>query len=155
MLNLVKKLFNQNKRPNIYYSRGFLRVDVDLKYKDADEEQAAYEDSFTRWHEWRKEGKHLFTTYYLSRSVSSIHNTLWRSRVRSFEIIDSLSDRQLLQMNGVGIGGVEIVRAVSAWDKQQPRGISKQKTNTDYPTELGEKRRRFRKMVSEGGWEDI
>jgi|TARA_R110000803_G_C11729847_1_gene289489 hypothetical protein len=112
MLNLVKNLFNQNKRPNIYYDRGFLRVYVDLKYKDADEEQAAYEDSFTRWHEWRKENNQNHM------AVSSIHNTLWRSRVRSFEIIDSLSDRQMLQMNGVGSGGLKIARAVSAWEKE-------------------------------------
>ena len=113
--NLVRKLFNrrrQNKRPNIYYNRGFLKVDVDLKYKDADEEHEAYEASFTRWHEWRKKNKQN------TMAVSSIHNTLWRSRVRSFEIIDSLSDRQILQMNGVGSGGLKIARAVSAWDKE-------------------------------------
>ena len=143
MLNLVKKLFNrkqQNKRPNIYYNRGFLCVDVDLKYKDAEEEFAAYEDSFTRWHEWRKENNQNHM------AVSSIHNTLWRSRVRSFEIIDSLSDRQILQMNGIGSGGLKIARAVSAWDKEQPRSISKRSTNG--------KRRRFREIVSEGGWKD-
>ena len=87
-------------------------MDVDLKYKDADEEHEAYEDSFTRCHEWRKENKQN------TMAVSSIHNTLWRSRVRSFEIIDSLSDRQILQMNGVGSGGLKIARAVSAWDKE-------------------------------------
>jgi len=120
--NLVRKLFNrrrQNKRPNIYYNRGFLKVDVDLKYKDADEEHEAYEASFTRWHEWRKENKQTHNIGPYPMAVSSIHNTLWRSRVRSFEIIDSLSDRQILQMNGVGSGGLKIARAVSAWDKER------------------------------------
>ena len=124
MINLIKKLFNrkqQKKKFKIYYYRQgpnnekFLGVEVGPKPTDPDEIDDAYQASYAKWHNWRKENNKK------KRPVSAVHNYFWNhtySGEMMFELIDSLSDRQILQMNGIGAGGLKIARAVSAWSKE-------------------------------------
>ena len=101
MINLVKKLFNRKQ-------------------------QTPYEASFAKWHKWRKENNEN------TMAVSKVHNVFWNhgswiptppykkmySSEMMFELIDSLSDRQILEFRTIGLRGLGIARAVSAWSKK-------------------------------------
>jgi hypothetical protein len=89
-------------------------------------EQNPYEASFAKWHKWRKENNENMTW------VSIVHNVFWKhgswipsppyertySGEMMFELIDSLSDRQILEFRNIGPRGLGIARAVSAWSKK-------------------------------------